>query len=59
MNWQDDTSVWHQTGSYGRTRRFLIPMNPKNNIVIVVRYRIGNLCDFRVYLILLACDLRY
>jgi hypothetical protein len=34
MNWQEDTSVWHQTGSYGRTRRFLIPMNNRNNIVI-------------------------
>jgi hypothetical protein len=34
MNWQDDTSVWHQIGSYGRTRQFLIPVNTKNNIMI-------------------------
>jgi hypothetical protein len=34
MIWEDDTSVWNQTGSYGRTRLSLISMNTKNNIVI-------------------------
>jgi len=31
----EDTSAWHQTASYERTRQFVMPGNTKNNIVIL------------------------